>query len=67
MLRQNCKRAHIQRFKDLRLTIKRDEDQGLVLSEKVWTSPSYRPQCLVGQGAMFYERSVQRCRRVNDL
>ena len=33
------KRAQVHRLKESRLTIRGDEDQGIVSSEKVWTSP----------------------------
>ena len=33
------KRAQVQGLKESRLTIRGDEDQGLVSSEEVWTSP----------------------------
>ena len=33
------KRAHVQGVKESRLTIRGDEDRGLVSSEDFWTSP----------------------------
>ena len=49
MLRANCTRAQVQRLKEFLLTITEDEDQGLVSSEEVWTSPLYSSQRLVSQ------------------
>ena len=43
------KRAQVKGLKESRLSIRGDEDQGLVSSEEVWTSPSNSPHRLVSR------------------
>ena len=62
MLRAVCTLVKAQGLKESRLTIRGDEDQGLVSSEKVWT---HTPHRLVRQSATLLERSIQSCRRAN--
>ena len=49
------KRDQVQGLKEFRLTIRAEDDQGLVSSEKVWLSPIIKspPPCLSGFAPQF--------------